>query len=103
MKEGIFPAVRRVDNFIFLFFCVYISKTVFLWWYYSLPALNMPNKSTTRLFSSGAFSLRCRLAGSNANAGANAGSSYTNSNNAVTNTNPTVSAPLYFATQNVGA
>lgn len=46
--------------------------------------------------------LRCRLAGSNANAGSNAGSSYTNSNNPVTNANTNVSAPLYFATQNVG-
>ncbi|WP_418549435.1 hypothetical protein [Parabacteroides goldsteinii] len=62
----------------------------------------MPNKSTTRLFSSGAFSFRCRLAGYNANAGTNAGSSYTNSNNPVTNANANVSAPLYFATQNVG-
>lgn len=45
---------------------------------------------------------RCRLAGSNANAGTNAGASYTNSNNAVTNANANVSAPLYFATQIVG-
>ncbi|MBC8620765.1 hypothetical protein H8788_23820 [Parabacteroides faecis] len=47
-------------------------------------------------------SLRCRLAGSNANAGTNAGSSYTNSNNAVTNANANVSAPLYFAIEIVG-
>ena len=87
--------------FIFRFLCVLGSKTVLLCWFDSLPALNMPNKSTTRLFSSGAFSFRCRLAGSNANAGTNAGSSYTNSNNPVTNANANVSAPLYFA-KNVG-
>ena len=39
---------------------------------------------------------RCRLAGSNALAGANAGSSYTNSYNAVTHASANVSAPLCY-------
>ena len=56
----------------------------------------MLNKSTTRLFSSGAFSFRCRLAGSSANAGTYAGASCTDSNNAVTNAVAYVSAPLCY-------
>ena len=40
--------------------------------------------------------LRVRLAGGNANNGTNAGSSYTNTNNAATNANANISAPQYF-------